>query len=246
MRGRVLLSHASVICRPFEILFASRRRLARMTQPEQFVQGGQPPPKGPLAMAGREADSRPSRERPPSSHQSRPLRVLPMLIIAGMPRLRRFAAAMIGDEGAADLLVQEMLALTLADPTELPEDQEISVSLFTILYQMRLEAIEVLDPHPVPAMTPSFESVLFQNLPGADRDELKEFAQAIGSLREEDRAILLLISLENFSYRDIGMIVGLPAGRIMSKLARARQHLHTTLKDNAAQRTIPSAAGPTT
>lgn len=212
-----------------------------MTQPEKFLEDGQST-RGTLSIAGTDIDSRALQGRSPSPSQGRPLRVLPTLIIAEVPRLRRFAVAMIGDEGAADLLVQEMLALTLADPTELPEDREICVSLFTILYQMRIEALKLLDPLPVPSMTQSFESLLFQYLSGADRDELKEFAQAVGSLAEEDRALLLLISLESFSYRDISMIVGLPSGRIMSKLARTRQQLQKILKNNATQQNIPSTA----
>lgn len=165
------------------------------------------------------------------------------MITAEVSRLRRFAAAMIGDEGVADHLVQEIIALALADLDALPDDQELSVSLFTVLYQMRREAIEKHDAKPMPAMSVGFENILFQRLPGADRSELEEFASAMSGLAEEDRAILLLISLENFNYRDISVIVGSPAGRIMSKVTRARQQLQALLKVGIDQPDTASEAG---
>ncbi len=161
---------------------------------------------------------------------NRPVRLLPTLIIAEAPRLRRFAVAMMGDERAADHLVQEALTEALAHPVNLPADQDLGVSLMMIVYRRRRQALEQQDQPQAPSMTPGFEGLLFQRLPGADRDEIREFAEAIGSIAEEDRAILLLIALENLDYRDIAAVVELPVGRIMPRIARARELLQQALK----------------
>ena len=50
---------------------------------------------------------------------------------------------------------------------------------------------------------------------------------AIGDLPCEFREILVLRELEGFSYKEIADISGLPLGTVMSRLARAREHLRT-------------------
>ncbi len=189
------------------------------------------------------AGSRRARNMASAPQQALPITHLPLAVMAEVPRLRRFAAAMIGDENAADRLVQEAVELTLADSTALPEDQDLALSLFTVLYQMRREAIEQ-DRTPSPAiMTESFERIIFQRLPGADREELQDFSKSVGRLSEEDRAILLLISLESFRYRDLSTILALPAGRVMAKVAKARLQLRSILNDLDSQGPGPAGAG---
>lgn len=156
--------------------------------------------------------------------------LLPTLLIAEVPRLRRFAAAMIGDEGAADQLVQDTLQQALSDPNELLPDRDLNTSLLVILYRLRSEVLERLKQAPKPAMTQNFLDILFQRLQAADRDEMLEFANAIGSLNEEDRAILLLITLENLDYRDVAAIIKVTPGRVMAKVAHAREELCLALQ----------------
>lgn len=161
--------------------------------------------------------------------------VLPALMIAEGPRLRRFAAAMIGDEGVADQLVETTLLQAFANPGDLAADGELGVYLLTMLYQRRRETLQRSDPLLMPSLTPDFDGVLFQRLQGAERDEIREFAEAIGSLGEEDRAILLLIALENLSYREVAEIIRIPVGRVMVKIAHAREQLRQALKAGAAE-----------
>ena len=155
--------------------------------------------------------------------------VLPALIIAEAPRLRRFAAAVIGDEDEADQLVEAALRHAIANPGDLAPDVDLSVSLFAIFYRQRREKLQKFDQLLMPSLNDDFASVLFKRLPGADRDEIREFAEAISSLGEEDRAILILISLENFGYRDIAEILGIRADRVMPQIAQAREQLRHAL-----------------
>jgi RNA polymerase sigma-70 factor (ECF subfamily) len=50
---------------------------------------------------------------------------------------------------------------------------------------------------------------------------------AIGDLPREFREILVLRELEGFSYKEIADIAEVPLGTVMSRLARAREHLRT-------------------
>jgi RNA polymerase sigma-70 factor (ECF subfamily) len=53
--------------------------------------------------------------------------------------------------------------------------------------------------------------------------------QAIAELPVEFREILVLRELEGFSYKEISEIAGVPLGTVMSRLARAREHLRSQL-----------------
>jgi RNA polymerase sigma-70 factor (ECF subfamily) len=55
----------------------------------------------------------------------------------------------------------------------------------------------------------------------AHRDLLRGFAE----LPEEQRSVLLLIAVEDFSYRETARVLGLPIGTVMSRLSRGREHL---------------------
>jgi RNA polymerase sigma-70 factor, ECF subfamily len=49
-------------------------------------------------------------------------------------------------------------------------------------------------------------------------------------LPTQQREVLVLISLEEMSYKEASEIIGVPIGTIMSRLSRARAHLQTILE----------------
>lgn len=168
---------------------------------------------------------------------------LPTLIVAEGTRLRRFAATMVGDEDEADQLVEATLQHAIAMPNQLAADFDLSVSLFMILYRMRRDSLRRHDQLLMPSLDPSFASIIFQRLPGADRDELQEFAEAMSSLSEEDRAILILISLENLGYREVAKVLGIEVDRVMSQIALAREQLRHALETMAPAMDSHSTVG---
>lgn len=64
-----------------------------------------------------------------------------------------------------------------------------------------------------------------------DSDRLR---QAIAALPPEFREVLVLREIEEMSYRDIAKVVGIPAGTVMSRLARARDRLAEALGAKAS------------
>ncbi|MEE2778911.1 MAG: sigma-70 family RNA polymerase sigma factor [Myxococcota bacterium] len=74
-------------------------------------------------------------------------------------------------------------------------------------------------------------------------DPEKSFAQrslspvvegAIKELNPEFRAVVVLVDLEGFSYREVAEMIACPIGTVMSRLFRARRALRETLTDVAA------------
>ena len=69
----------------------------------------------------------------------------------------------------------------------------------------------------------------------------RDFVRAMNALSVEHRQILLLVGLEELSYRDIADELGIPMGTVMSRLARARERLRSLMQDDGAKiRHFPS------
>jgi RNA polymerase sigma factor (sigma-70 family) len=49
--------------------------------------------------------------------------------------------------------------------------------------------------------------------------------EAFGQLNTEQRALLLWVSVEGLSYKEVAEILDVPVGTVMSRLSRARQAL---------------------
>jgi RNA polymerase sigma-70 factor (ECF subfamily) len=57
---------------------------------------------------------------------------------------------------------------------------------------------------------------------------------ALDGLHREFREVILLSDVQEFSYREIAEIVGVPPGTVMSRLSRGRRQLRVKLADYAA------------
>lgn len=143
-----------------------------------------------------------------------------------IPRLRRFARSLGGDAAASDDLVQSSLERALRAWSSRRNHDALQPWLFSILYrqfvddrrrarrwQRVLEVVGVTHEH----HAPSAERV------NEGRAALAVFAE----LADEQRAILLLVSVEGFSYREVADTLGVPIGTVMSRLSRAREKLRT-------------------
>jgi RNA polymerase sigma-70 factor (ECF subfamily) len=69
--------------------------------------------------------------------------------------------------------------------------------------------------------------------PADDRLGVIDLQRALERLSPEHREVLLLVAVEQFSYDETAMALGLPVGTVMSRLSRARQRLRAELADAA-------------
>jgi RNA polymerase sigma-70 factor (ECF subfamily) len=86
------------------------------------------------------------------------------------------------------------------------------------------------------------ENLIALSAPPEDRGTAHDVVRAMNALSVEHREILLLVALEERSYREIADELGIPMGTVMSRLARARAQLRHRLEEDDSP-DAPTASG---
>ena len=162
------------------------------------------------------------------------------LIEAQIPGLRRFACALLrGDREGADDLVQDTLERALSHWNLRRKQGNLRGWLYTILYNRFLS-----DQHRMRRRGPHDTLTEETGLLGIDGGqhsvlEHRDLLRAFAALSEEQRAVLLLIGVEELSYQDAARVLGVPIGTVMSRLSRGRERLrramHGELEENTSR-----------
>ncbi len=150
-----------------------------------------------------------------------------------IPALRRYAYALVRDPEAADDLVQDTLERALSRWHLRHAEGDLRAWLFAILRNLHVSAwrqkqrrgVQVaLEERDEPAAAAMQESGL----------ETQDVLAALDRLPEEQKSLLLLVGVEDFSYDEAARLLGVPIGTVMSRLSRARQRLRAALDGGRA------------
>jgi RNA polymerase sigma factor (sigma-70 family) len=148
------------------------------------------------------------------------------LIEPVIPSLRRYARTFVRDAGAADDLVQDTLERAVSRWHQRRSDGDTRTWLFTILHNLAVNHLRraARRRRELPLDDAGESDVA---VPSAQEDALRhdDILAAVGQLPDEQRGVLLLVSLEDVSYAEAARILGIPIGTVMSRLARARARL---------------------
>lgn len=141
-----------------------------------------------------------------------------------IPGLRRYARALTRDADLADDLVQDTLVRALRSE-RLFLGGDLRSWLYTILTNLNRNRRRSLARKPV-------ITVLVDTAVDASGTEAegRDIANALATLVEDQRAVLLLVVLEGLSYREVADVQGVPVGTVMSRLARARAHVKSYIE----------------
>lgn len=150
-------------------------------------------------------------------------------LVAQLPRLRRYAIALVGDVALAEDLLQDCVERALKNRPVLKEEQRMYGWLRSILYNLYMDELRRRRRSGVVANEDDVVNSLMHSTPSADRSSTLDFVRALGRLSAEHRQLLLLVGLEGLSYRDAATELNVPIGTVMSRLARARDHLRQLL-----------------
>lgn len=147
-------------------------------------------------------------------------------LVALLPRLRRFAIGLSRSAEIADDLVQAACERALSSDLA-AEALSLEALMFRIIRNLwydrlrrkrtRGEEIEVEDAVDLLAHR--------GDVTAERRLVLRRVSEAMDDLPAEQRELLLLVCVEELSYREAADVLDLPIGTVMSRLARARRRL---------------------
>jgi len=144
-------------------------------------------------------------------------------ILEHIPRLRRYARALLGDRYAADDLVQDTLERAWNKFHLWRPGSDLRAWLFAIMHNVfvnqvrskRSEMEKTMEELPVIAVRAT----------QSDSLEIADVERALRALPDEQREVLLLVAIEEMSYDEASRALAIPIGTVMSRLSRARERM---------------------
>jgi RNA polymerase sigma-70 factor (ECF subfamily) len=157
-------------------------------------------------------------------------------MVALLPRLRRFACGLTGSLADADDLVQGACLKALDRIEQWRPGTRLDSWMFRILQNLWIDQLRERRGREV-AMDP--EDLAERAVGDAARENdariaLGEVRREVAKLPPEQRAVLMLVSVEGVSYKEAAEILEIPIGTVMSRLARARLALGRAIEGEAA------------
>ncbi|HEY5899546.1 MAG TPA: sigma-70 family RNA polymerase sigma factor [Burkholderiales bacterium] len=147
-----------------------------------------------------------------------------------IPRLRRYARALVGDRASADDLVQDTLERAWSKLHLYRRGTDLRAWLFTVMHNVHVNRVRATRSTDV---LQEEMPELAQNGSQADALLVRDLDRAIGQLPADQRAVLLLVTLEEMSYEEVARTLGIPIGTVMSRLSRAREKLRALMSGQA-------------
>ena len=163
-------------------------------------------------------------------------------LVALLPRLRRFARGLTGSQDQGDDLVQASCERALTRQDQFERGTRLDSWMYRIMQNLWIDdrrrakrGAIALDPADLER-----EAGGAANPAPDERLYLADVRRAIAGLPDDQRAVLLLVSVEGLSYRDASQALGVPIGTIMSRLCRGRLALGRALDASQAVQAAPA------
>ncbi|SFU94741.1 RNA polymerase sigma factor [Pseudoduganella namucuonensis] len=154
-------------------------------------------------------------------------------LVACIPRLRRYARALLGDRASADDLVQDTMERGWRKLSSWHRDSDMRPWLFGIMHNLHVDRLRQ------PSLqTEELGAEPQQSTPHTDRLEIRDMQAALQQLPAEQREVLLLVALEEMTYQEVAAVLQIPPGTVMSRLSRARERLRLLMLGQAPVTTL--------
>ena len=158
-------------------------------------------------------------------------------LLAAIPRLRRYARALVGDRAGADDLVQDTMERAWRKLSGWRKGSDMRPWLLSIMHNLHVDqrrkpaiptvTMEDDDLAAIPATVMYTERLIGHDL-----------ESALQMLAVEQREILLLVVLEEMTYEEVAATLNIPLGTVMSRLSRARERLRALVEGHPSPSTL--------
>ncbi len=144
-----------------------------------------------------------------------------------VPKLRRFALTLAGNQPDADDLVQSACVKALRNAAQFREGTRMDSWMYRIIQTLWIDDCRraktrgaQIDPEVVSLSDGGRGARLPE-----DRMMLDTARHAMSALPENQRVVLSLVAIEGMSYKETAEVLEVPVGTVMSRLSRAREAL---------------------
>ncbi|QRM55886.1 RNA polymerase sigma factor [Sinorhizobium sp. BG8] len=151
-------------------------------------------------------------------------------LLALVPALRRYSRSLAHSDADGDDLLQDCVEVVLSRRGQW-RGVNLRAWVFTIMTNLNRNRYRTAARRP----TTGIEAASDIAAPDRTGDPLERarLRSALDALSAENRAVLMLVALEGYSYRETADLLAIPVGTVMSRLSRARDQLGALLaKDN--------------
>jgi RNA polymerase sigma factor (sigma-70 family) len=149
-------------------------------------------------------------------------------IVACIPRLRRYARALVGNRVEADDLIQDTLERAWSKFTLCRRTSDVGAWLFSIMHNLHIDRLR----RPKLAIEALGDEAMEVSVRGEQDDALavRDIDAALRLLPDEQREIVLLVALEQLTYDEVAKTLRIPVGTVMSRLSRGREKLRAMME----------------
>ena len=165
-----------------------------------------------------------------------------------MPHLNdifRTATRILGDRARAEDVAQEVYLQAWKSFHRFEPGTNCRAWLFKILFHCVNHHRRKWFRFPLVKETEEFiEATLTYNQPIPEHLTDEDILAALDRIPTDFRAVILMVEVEEFAYKEAAEILSIPIGTIMSRLSRGRKLLREQLEEVAQSYGIGRAAGP--
>jgi RNA polymerase sigma-70 factor (ECF subfamily) len=166
-------------------------------------------------------------------------------IVEHIPGLRRYARALTGDVWAADDLVQDTLERACSRWRLWLAGTDLRAWLFTLMHNLFIGQVRQGLTRAKLVPTVDLEDVEHElRAPDTSLIFAIDLQRCLLRLPDDQRVVLLLVTMEEMSYAEVAKVTGVPVGTVMSRLSRARGRMRELL-DEPNERPAATEMGST-
>lgn len=146
--------------------------------------------------------------------------------------MRRYALSLLRDATAADDLVQDSLERALSRLHLFQPGTNLRAWLFTIMHNLHINAVIKARRTPSSGNADDVAESHRGAIPPLQGDRLliRDLERALERLTLDQKAVVLLVGVEGFSYAETASVLDVPVGTVMSRLARGRSRLRELME----------------
>ncbi|GBD49849.1 RNA polymerase sigma factor [Methylopila sp. Yamaguchi] len=143
-----------------------------------------------------------------------------------IPGLRRYARALTHDVSSADDLVQDCLERVVSRWSQRRSDGDVKSWLFAILHNLAVSQFRQVKRRGAHVAIDDANEDAFARAPSQeDGMRHRELVARLDALPDDQRDVILLVTVEGLSYAEAARVLDIPVGTVMSRLSRGRERL---------------------